>query len=274
MEPVTRALQDLLAEIIAFLPNIITSLIIFIATLVVAGFASRFVKRALTQRKTDPEITLLLSQIARWGLLILGTTIALQQINFDLTAFLTGLGILGFTIGFAIQDVSKNFIAGLLLLLEQPFDIGDAIEVGGFSGTVEAVELRATQLKTFDGKHVLIPNSNVFTNPIVNYSRTNQRRVEMNIGIAYNSDLDLVQNTTLSTLEKVNGILEEPAPLVVFNNFAASSIDFTLYFWVDLKETTLLNGTTDVVKHIKTAFEENRIEIPYPIQIIRAANTD
>jgi len=99
--------------------------------------------------------------------LILGIIIALQQVNFNVTAFLTGVGILGFTVGFALQDVSKNFVAGLLLLLQQPFNIGETIQVAGYTGRVSAINMRATELGTHDGQIVLIPNATVFTSPIV-----------------------------------------------------------------------------------------------------------
>jgi small-conductance mechanosensitive channel len=96
-----------------------------------------------------------------------GVVVSLQQVNFDVTAFLTGVGILGFTVGFALQDVSKNFVAGLLLLLQQPFVIGETIQVTGYTGEVTAITMRATEIKMEDGQLVMIPNATVFTSPIV-----------------------------------------------------------------------------------------------------------
>ena len=269
MTDFTAILAQFIANFILFLPKIITSLLIFLVGLVAAGLLSRGVRRLMQQRQLDPELTLLMGQVTRWGIITLGVTIALQQVNFDLTAFLTGLGILGFTIGFAIQDVSKNFIAGLLLLLQQPFDIGDIIEVAGYAGTVKTVDLRATEIYTLDGKHVLIPNADVFTNAITNLSRTSSRRIELTVGVSYDSDLDEVQQTTLTTLAGIDGVLQEPEPAVVFNNFGGSSIDFTLYYWVDMDSLGLFAGTAVVVKAIKTAFEQADIDIPFPIRVVK-----
>lgn len=269
MDTISEGFQQLLTDAIVFLPRIASALVIFVIALVLATSASKLVDRGLKRREVDPEVTLLLNKVTRWGIIALGIVIALQQVDFDLTAFLAGLGIVGFTIGFALQDVSKNFIAGLLILLQQPFDLGDAVEVAGFSGNVEMVNLRETQIRTFDGRHVLIPNGDVFTSAIVNFSRTSRRRIELTVGVAYDSDLDLVQRLTLEAIGAIDGILPEPAPAVVFSNFGGSSIDFTLYYWVNLEELGYWDGQTAGVKAVKTAFDEVGIEIPYPIRVVR-----
>ena len=144
MDPVSQALQNILANFLEFLPDLIVSLVIFFISLYLAGYLTRLISRTLERRKTDPEIRILVGQISRWAIIILGLILALQQDGFDLSAFLAGLGIIGFTIGFALQDVSKNFVSGLLLLLQQQFDVGDVIEVSGYTGTVANVDLRAT----------------------------------------------------------------------------------------------------------------------------------
>ena len=200
MDTLTQTLQELLAQFVLFLPRLVVALVVFVAALVVAGFFGRLVRRALEKRNTDPELTLLLTQLTRWGTVVVGCVVALQQVDFDLTAFLAGLGILGFSVGFAIQDVSKNLVAGLLLLLQQPFDIGDVIEVKGYLGAVVTVDLRATELRMLDGRNVLIPNADVYTNPIVNYGRDTRRRIQLTAGVAYASDLDFVSQTALKAI--------------------------------------------------------------------------
>lgn len=265
---ISGAYQELIAKFIIFLPKIVVSLVVFIISLILAGLLSRLVKKAMERRKADVELTLLMGQLTRWGTVILGTIIALQQVNFDVTAFLTGLGILGFTIGFAIQDVSKNFIAGILLLLQQPFDIGDAISVVDLSGTVKTIDLRATVLRTFDGKDVMIPNADIYTNPIINYGRATSRRVELDVGVSYDSNLDQVQEIATSTLSSIEGVLQDPAPNIVFNNFGPSTIDFTAYYWVDTDIIGVLGGTHAGVKGIKVAFEKESIDMPYPTQTV------
>ena len=272
MDNITTSLQDLFAEFLAFIPNIVVALLIFIASLYLAGLLAKLGKTTLSRRKADPEITILIEKIIRWSVIVLGITASLQQVGFNVTAFLTGLGVLGFTVGFALQDVSKNFVAGLLLLLEQPFDIGDVIEVGDFTGTVARVELRATEIYTFDGQNILIPNADVFTNPIKNYSRYTKRRLDLTIGVAYNSNLELVRQTVLDVISTIPGFLADPAPRVVFNTLGESTIDFTVYYWVDLKVGDYFGAIDTSITGIKAAFDAKGIEMPYPTQTIVLEN--
>ena len=268
MDNISQISEDWVTDFVRFVPNLVFSLVLFVASLALAGVFSRTVRATMKRRKADPELTLLAGQVARWGVVILGCIVALQQVNFDVTAFMAGLGILGFTIGFAIQDVSKNFIAGILLLLQQPFDIGDAIEVGDFSGTVVTIDLRATELRTFDGVDVLIPNADVFTSPIVNYSRTNRRRIDLAAGVAYDSDLDLVHKTASEAIAAITGVLQDPAPNVVFENLGPSTVDLRVYYWVDTEQTGTLAAKDAGVRAIKTTFAGAGIDIPYPTQTV------
>lgn len=268
MESLATVLADLLAKFVDFLPALITALVIFIVSLYFAGVGVRLVKRVMERRKLDTELVLLITQVVRWAILILGIVVALQQIGFNVTAFLTGLGILGFTVGFALQDVSKNFIAGLLLLWQQPFEIGDVIEVNGLVGTVQTIDLRSTEIKTFDGKYILIPNADVFTSPITNYSRDALRREELTIGVAYGTDLELARKLVVETVSNIDGVVSDPPVQVLYNNFGASSIDFILYFWVDTKKSCLLAVKDIAVVQLDKVFAENNIEIPYPIQTV------
>ncbi len=258
--------QELIAQAIAFIPNLIVSLIIFVLGLYLAGVLSRLVRRGLEKREADPELSILLETITRWSLYVLGTTMALNQIGFNLTAFLAGLGILGFTVGFAIQDVSKNFIAGLLLLIEQPFDIGDGIEVAGFSGTVLDVDLRATEIEAWDGRIILIPNADVFTNPIVNFTKAERRRLEIGIGVAADTDLDGARQVALAAVARVEGVLRDPPPQVIYKKFGDSTIDFTLYFWIAPANADVFDAQDAALLAVNEAFRSAGIEIPFPTQ--------
>lgn len=269
MPIVSETLQDLLAQFLTFLPDLLAALVIFVAGLYMAGLLTKIVRRMMERRKADPELTLFFVQVTRWTVIVLVLVVSLEQIGFDLTAFLAGLGILGFTIGFALQDVSKNFFAGLLLLLEQPFNIGDVIEVSDFIGEVADIQLRATELYTFDGQNVIIPNADVFTSPIKNYSLFDPRRIELKGGVSYESDLESVRQTALETIAKIAGFMPDPAPKLIFDNFGGSTVDFTLYYWVDLSQAGYQESIDAGIVGIKQAFEENQIEMPFPTQEIR-----
>ncbi len=261
MTGISVNLQELLTRFLAFMPNLVVSLVIFVISLYLAGLLTRVVRKTMEMRESDHEITMLITQITRWTILVLGIVIALEQIGFDLTAFLAGVGILGFTVGFALQDVSKNFVSGLLLLLDQPFDIGDEIEIKGFTGTVANVDIRATELYTYDGQNVLIPNGDVFTSPIKNFSRFDQRRAEIKLGIAHGNDLELVKRTTLETVAGLEGVLDDPAPSALFTDLGSSSIRFVVYFWVDVNKANFEDVVDAAIIKINNVFDgkENRL---------------
>jgi len=269
MEPINQALDELLTKTITFIPRLVTALVVFVLFLVLAALLTRGLRRALEKRSSSKELTVLLPRLALWAIIALGIVVALQQIDFDVTAFLAGLGVIGFTIGFAVQDVSKNFIAGLLLLLQQPFEIDDTIQVGDFSGTVKTIDLRATELRAFDGKTILIPNAEVFTSAIINFGRFPQRRVELTVGVAYDSDLEKVQQVTLDTLKSIPTVSEAISPpQVIFNQFDNSSINCMVYYWIDTTKIGFLDAQDQGVRRLKRAYEQHGIQIPYPTQVI------
>jgi small conductance mechanosensitive channel len=176
-----QPLELLLTRFIEFLPSLITAIVIFIITLFLASWLANLTAKAMKRRKIDDELILLSRRIVRITVLVLGTIQALAQVNFNVTGFVAGLGIVGFTIGFALQDVTKNFVAGILLLLQQPFDLTDSIQVSGYSGVVKDITLRTTEIRTWDGRDVFIPNGDVYVKPITNYSRDPRRRLELSV---------------------------------------------------------------------------------------------
>jgi small-conductance mechanosensitive channel len=268
MESISVIFEELLVKFLTLLPKAIVAMVILVVSIYLAGLISKAVNKALEKRDTDHEVKLVITKATRWSVVVVGIFAALQQMGFDLSAFLVSLGVVGFTIGFALQDISKNLVAGMLLLLQQPFDIGNSIEVAGYSGTVMDVDLRATEIRTFDGKTVLIPNADVYTSAITNFSREDNRRIDLTIGVACDTDLELARATALDAAAKIDGVLADPAPQVVYNNFGASSIDFTLYFWVNTQENDILEATDQAVVEINTAFVGKGIEIPYPVQTV------
>lgn len=264
--PEASAWEELLARFLAFLPNILAALVIFVATIYLANLISRMLQRYMEKRRADPGWTVLIVLTIRWGIILMGTVATLRQVNFELTGFLAGLGIMGFTIGFALQDISRNIIAGMLLLVQKPFEIGDFVKIEEFTGRVLSVDMRSTELMTPDGNNVLIPNGNVFTMPIVNFSRVSTRRMELTIGVAYDSDLEVVRHTTLDAIRSIPDVLNSPAPTLAFHTFNAYSIDFTVRFWIDTRVTEAATALDPAIVAIQQAYVRKNISIPYPIQ--------
>ena len=273
MEPINQAFEQFVTRVIEFLPRLITSIVVFILFLILAALLTRGLRRALEKRVASRQLTTMLTKIILWAIIITGIIVALQQVDFDVTTFLAGLGVVGFTIGFAVQDVSKNFIAGLLLLLQQPFSIEEDIKIGEFTGTVKMVDLRATELRAYDGTTILIPNAQVFTSPIINYGRASHRRIELQIGVADTSDLEQVQRVTLQALNQIVSVAEAPTPpQVIFNEFGSFSINCTVYCWIDPTRIGVLAAKDQAVRLLKEAYAHNKIELPYPIQVVHLVN--
>jgi len=252
-------------SLIRNIPNLLTALAIFIVSLYIARVISNILRRVLQKRASHAGVTHLLSQLTYWTIIIIGTITALQRF-FEVTAFLAGLGILGFTVGFALQDVMKNFAAGIILLLQQPFHIGETIGVKDYDGTVLEIDLRTTEIKTFDGRIVILPNADILANPIINYTRAERRRVELPVGIPYDADTEIARKAVLEAIESIPGIVTEPAPMVGFSTFGDSALELNTFFWIDTARTNPLNAKDEALTRIKSALNRMGIDLPFPIR--------
>ncbi|MGB7873165.1 MAG: mechanosensitive ion channel [Anaerolineales bacterium] len=259
--------NQLLEKAVASLPNVLTAILIFVASLYVAKLLSNLLKQVLLKREADREVTMLLGKITRWSIIVAGIITALQRF-FDVTAFLTGLGILGFTIGFALQNIMQNFVSGIILLIEQPFDVGDAVELNSYGGAILSINLRTTEMRTFEGLIVMIPNADVLSNTITNYTRAARRRIELPVGVSYGSDPAVTRQTVLEAIKNIPGFLGDPEPMVVFHTFGGSSVDMSAYFWIDTSKTNPFAAKDAALELIKGALEKKGIEIPFPITTV------
>ena len=203
------------------------------------------------------------SLIGALTLWILAAALGMMIFNDALIA--GGTGAESFTLLLMASGVA---FAGILLLLQQPFNIGDTIEVSGHRGRVQTVELRDTQLLTMDGLHVSIPNGDVFTDAVINFSRSERRRVEVNLGVAYDSDPERVREIATEAVRRLDGLLSDPPPQVFFHTFGASSVDLRLDYWVDINQTSFDEAVDQGVAAVKDAFEKASIDIPYPVQTV------
>jgi len=266
--------QNWLASFFDYLPKLIAGLVIFIVTVVGSSFFAKWVVGLVSKKIESKELHRLIFLISRWSVLIVGTIMALDQVNFDVTGFIAGLGVAGFTIGFALQDIAKNFISGLLLLYRQPFNLADMIQVADFQGVVKEINIRDTVVQTVDGELVIIPNQTVFSNPIVNFSDTNLRRRRVEIGLGYEEDADAAMSLFLDAISAVPGVEKEPEPTIQAEALGDSTLTISVIFWVDQQKNNLLTVHSEVVKAIKTASETHHINLPYPIQKVLIQQTD
>jgi len=260
-------LETLWKLLVSFFWDLLAALLILVIALYLARFLSSIVRKMLDQRKIHLGVIQLFSQLTYWTIIVSGVILALQRF-FNVTSFVAGLGIAGLTVGLALQDVMKNFVAGVILLVQQPFHVGETIGVKGFDGTITAIDLRATEMHASDGRLVILPNSDVLVNPIINYSRTSQRKAELSLNLPLTCDPDSVKQILMDAGRNIEGFLYQPEPSVIFANLTNSAIEANISFWVDVKKNDLGRVKETVLLKIKSAFSEEGIEIPHPIQAV------
>ncbi len=265
---ISQWFQEFLQQTLDFIPHLIVGIIVLALSLWLAKPASRWVEKKAAARITDPAITQLLAKVTQWAIIITGIVVALEQVNFNVTGFVAGLGIVGLTVGFALQDITRNFVAGIILMTRKPFKIRDMITVGSYAGTVLNINTRDTIIKTLDGEVVIIPNINVFNTPIVNHSDLPQQRRTVKIGLGYSEDITKASRIFLETINSVEGVLKNPAASVLAEFLGDSTVSLVARFWVDQTTHSLLSVHSDVVRAIKEIAENEKINLPHPLQVV------
>ena len=241
--------------------------------LVVGVVLSRMVRFGLKRSLThlEPGQRMLLARIAGYTVLVLFVISALRQFGFDFAVLLGAAGLVTVAVGFASQTSASNLISGLFLVLERAVQPGDIVTVGDRTGEVVSVDLLSTKLRTFDNLQVRIPNETMVKSEIVALNRYPIRRFDLNVGVAYDSDLGLVQKTLLEVAARNPLCLDEPAPLLISMGFGNSSIDYLLAVWAKSEQwLTLRNAIT---REVKEAFDAAGIEIPFPQRTLQPGAT-
>jgi len=248
-ETLARLADRWLADAIAFLPNLLLIALILALTIMLSRRTQVWVRRLAGRTDAPPEIGELLGRMARVGILIIGVLFVLQRFGLDQEAlsFIAGLGIAGIVLGFALQDIVKQFAAGVLLLMLRPFRVGDEVRIGDFAGAVVEIQLRATVLKTVDGDEVLIPNADVYTTPIINMSRYHQRRRMIALTLPATSDVERTRATLVQAISGVPGVLHDPPPSIIGTGLDDAAVKIELRFWVDERASTPEAVATAVV---------------------------
>lgn len=220
---------------IAFLPNLVLIAVILVLAIVLSRRSQSFVRQLAERTQAPNEIGILLGRAARFGVLAFGLLIVLDRLNLSgaVLSFVTGLGIAGIIIGFALQDIVKHFAAGVLLLMLRPFRVGDEVRIGAFEGRVMQVQLRATVLKTAAGDEVQIPNADVYSTAIVNSSRYGQRRRAVVVALPAGADLAEARAALLPAVAATPGVARNPAPEVVATGLTEQNVQLEARFWVD-----------------------------------------
>jgi small conductance mechanosensitive channel len=188
-------------------------------------------------------------------------------------AALATLGLAGLALAFALQNILENFVAGILLLIRKPFRAGDQIRSGEFEGTVEEIDFRVTRMVSYDGELTLIPNSDVFRNPLINLTRRATRRTIVCIGIDYRDDHHRVRDILLDAVRETEGVMELPEPLVQLVELGESSVDFEVLYWTLPDIRSVREVRHHVLANAKSAVESAGMTIPWPIRTLDFDNS-
>lgn len=259
-----------LRELVRMLPNIALAALILVLGLLLARLIKKLAIRFITKVSHHPTIIKLFINFVH--LVIVGVvifaTLSVLKLDKAVTSILAGAGILGLALAFAFQDIAANFISGIFITLRRPLRIGDIIKTKDYMGKVHEINLRDTVVATFQGQMVIIPNKEIYQNPIENFSLLGKRRIDLECGVSYGDDLEKVQQVVIDAVQKVS-VRTEDEVTFFFKEFGDSSINFVVRIWVNSPEQPVyLQGLSEAVMAIKKAFDANNIMIPFPIRTL------
>lgn len=260
-------IQGFIEGFFALLPKLAVAVVVFLLFVFVAK-AVRSVVHRVTPGPRDSNIGIVLGRLAYAGMLIAGAFIAVAIIVPSVTVgtLIGGLGIGGVALGFAFQDIFQNLLAGVLILLREPFREGDEITSGSYTGTVESIETRATFIRTYDGKRVIIPNSQIYTDPVEVITAYHMVRSEYDVGIGYGDDIDEAKRIALNVLLEIEGVLNEPAPDVLTWDLAGSSVNLRVRWWSNPARANVVKLRDEVLRKVSKALLAEGIDLPFPTQ--------
>ena len=263
LEDVQHYIDQAIDLSIAYAPKFILAILTLIIGLWIINRILKVTDRALS-KKFDPTLTKFVSSLASVGLKALLLISVASMVGIATTSFIAVLGAAGLAIGLALQGNLSNFASGVLILIFKPFKAGDVIDGGGYVGTVREIQIFTTILITPDNRRVIIPNSSLSNNPIINITAETTRRVDMKFGIGYGDDIDKAKSAIQSLIDADNRILKEPASLVVVSELADSSVNFTVRTWVNAAD--YWGVYFDMHENVKKRFDQLGISIPFPQQ--------
>jgi small-conductance mechanosensitive channel len=258
-------------------PYICIALVVFIIFWLLTKLFKLFIRKTLENRTyTRQNLVLVLNRVGSTFIIFFGFLIALVIAipGFTPSQLIGALGIGSVAIGFAFKDIFQNLLSGILILLSEPFRIGDDIVVNGLEGNVEDIQIRATFLRSPDGRRIVIPNATVYTSAVIVNSAYQRRRCEFVVGIGYEDDIQKAKKIILDILNNNMTVLSQPAFSVNVTALADFSINLTVRWWVNTTETSTSASISEIQELVVTAFDEKGISIPYPVQEVKVYRGD
>jgi small conductance mechanosensitive channel len=265
-------LRQFQRDAIAQLPALLGALLAAIATWLLAVLVRRLTLTGAQHWEVDRNSKILIGRLVYGSIWVLGTVVALGVLGLDFTTLLGTLGLTSVAIGFSLRDVLSNYLSGIILLASRPFRLGDQIVIQNFEGTVTQIQLRATTIKTYDGRIVSIPNQEVFSTIIINNTACTTRRSSVTLNLDYGTDIRTAKRIILEAVLAIPGIEAKPQPDVLVRELAANTVNIEVRFWVDSRRLSFLEMTSQVAQAIKEALQRSNIQLPSDIYTVELRN--
>jgi len=250
-------------------------ILLFLLFYVTAKIRKWIVYDLLSQSKIDIGVRIAVGTIIRYIVLVIGIIVFLQSAGINLSAITVLAGALGVGIGFGLQNITNNFVSGIIILFERPIKVGDRIQLGDVSGDVVNISMRSTTIVTNDNISIIVPNSDFISSKVINWSHTDRNiRFNFPIGVSYNEDPQEVKKLLLEVVAENKGVLIKPEPDVLFKGFGDSSLDFNLRVWTReyINRPNVLKS--QIYYAVFEKFKEHNIEIPFPQRDLHIKNTE
>lgn len=247
---------------------------VFFVTWILNKISNIAIRRAVERRGGNPHAATTTEKITDYVLYTLAFVAILAVLGVPFTALGTVVGLLGLGISFALKDMIANFISGIFLLINQPFRIGDQIKVEGEEGTVQDIKVRATSIRTYDGREVIVPNSKLYSGTVINNTSYDQRRFEVIVGISYDDDIERAKELAVETLKEAEHVESDPEPQVLVNELGGSSVNLKLRGWTKPSKANMVKSASEVTQLVKEKYDEAGIDIPYPIRTVYMNNEE
>jgi small-conductance mechanosensitive channel len=256
---------------VEMIPNLAVAVLVLIATFILASILGRFLQRVADRVVESEALASLLTTIMKIALIGIGVFVSLSLLNLDktVTSLLAGAGIVGLAIGFAFQDLAANFLAGVFMGIHKPFKLDDLVRTKGYLGFVKKLNLRNTIIENFTGQQIIIPNKEVFQTPLENYNVTGSRRIDVDVGVSYDSDLAQVEQVLRDAAAGLSWRMEDKDVSVWCLKFDDSAISWKVGVWMKYPgDTGFYDATHDAHLTIKKALNDADITIPLPIRTL------
>lgn len=260
-----QRLHVLWLSALRLLPNLVIALLVFVLFLIVASWTRKLVQHLNAGKHAN--LVLVFGRMAQWSMRLLGLLLAVTIAfpTFTPGNLISALGITGIAIGFAFKDIFENFLAGILILLTEPFRIGDQIVFGSFEGTIEQIETRATKMRTYDGRLVVIPNSDLYKGSFIVNTAYPERRLQYDVVIGNGDDISTAKQVMLDTMRALPGVEAEPAPDALVVEYADAGVKLRIRWWIrPPRRADALDLQDKVLEAVKAALTANGIDLPFP----------